>query len=78
VDRWIVVFGLIPRGLPGLVFASTALAAGVIDAVQFSALVIMVTTTTMVGLVLLERRIQRLGIGTAGHPAGDGAGDQAC
>jgi hypothetical protein len=52
-----VVAGLIPRGLPGLVFATTALKAGLIDTVQFSALVIMVMTTTVVGLLLLERRL---------------------
>jgi Kef-type K+ transport system membrane component KefB len=57
VDRWLVVFGLIPRGLPGLVFATTALGAGVINASQFSALVIMVTLTTVLGLLLLERRL---------------------
>ena len=58
IDRWQVIYGLMPRGLPGLVFASTALAAGVINAVQFSALVLMVSCTTVVGLVLLERRLQ--------------------
>jgi hypothetical protein len=40
------------------VFASTALAAGVITALQFSALVLMVSSTTVVGLLLLERRLQ--------------------
>ena len=60
IDRWIVVFGLVPRGLPGLVFATTALSAGVIDAIQFSALVMMVTVTTVVGLLLLERRLARV------------------
>ena len=59
IDRWQVVFGLMPRGLPGLVFASTALAAGVINGVQFSALVLMVSCTTVVGLLLLERRLQQ-------------------
>jgi Kef-type K+ transport system membrane component KefB len=57
VDRWAVIFGLIPRGLPGLVFATTALNAGVINPPQFSALVLMVTITTVVGLLLLERRL---------------------
>jgi Kef-type K+ transport system membrane component KefB len=61
IDRWVVVFGLVPRGLPGLVFATTALSAGVIDAIQFSALVMMVTATTVVGLLLLERRLAQLG-----------------
>ena len=60
IDRWTVVFGLIPRGLPGLVFASTALNAGVISNQQFSALVIMVTLTTVIGLLLLEGRVKRL------------------
>jgi len=57
LDRWVVVFGLIPRGLPGLVFASTALASGVITAAQFSALVLMVSGTTVLGLLLLGRRL---------------------
>lgn len=57
VDPWIVIFGLIPRGVPGLVFSSTALAAGLITAVQFSALVLMVTTTTISGLFLLNWRL---------------------
>lgn len=57
VDPWIVIFGLIPRGVPGLVFSSTALAAGLITPVQFSALVLMVTVTTMGGLFLLNWRL---------------------
>jgi Kef-type K+ transport system membrane component KefB len=61
IDRWIVVFGLVPRGLPGLVFATTALSAGVITSIQFSALVMMVTATTVVGLLLLERRVLQVG-----------------
>ena len=59
IDRWQVIYGLMPRGLPGLVFASTALAAGVINEAQFSALVLMVSATTVIGLLLLERRLQR-------------------
>ena len=42
-------------------FATTALGGGLIDAVQFSALVLMVTTTTVLGLLLLERRLLQLG-----------------
>jgi Kef-type K+ transport system membrane component KefB len=60
VDPWVVAFGLVPRGLPGLVFATTALARGLIDSVQFAALLIMVTVTTVLGLLLLERRLGRL------------------
>ena len=60
VDREVVVYGLVPRGLPGLVFATTARQAGVINAVEFSAVVIMVTFTTVVGLLLLDRRLKTL------------------
>jgi hypothetical protein len=60
IDRWVVVFGLVPRGLPGLVFATTALSAGVIDSIQFSALVMMVTVTTVLGLMMLEARLMLL------------------
>jgi Kef-type K+ transport system membrane component KefB len=62
VDRWVVVFGLIPRGLPGLVFASTALGAGVISPLQYSALVLMVMVTTVLGLLLLGQRLQVLNV----------------
>jgi hypothetical protein len=41
------------------VFATTALGAGVINPTQFSALVIMVTVTTVLGLLLLERRLAK-------------------
>jgi hypothetical protein len=64
VDPWVVAYGLIPRGLPGLVFATTALARGVIDGVQFAALLIMVTMTTVLGLLLLERRLARMAAGS--------------
>lgn len=61
VDRQVVVFGLIPRGLPGLVFASMALDRGLIAPTLFSSLVLMVTATTVLGLLLLGRRLQHLG-----------------
>jgi len=70
IDRWLVIAGLMPRGLPGLVFATTALTAGVITPPQFSALVLMVTLTTVVGLLLLERRLQQKAPG--GEAEGNG------
>lgn len=57
IDPWLVVFGLMPRGVPGLVFATTALSAGLINSVTFAALVLMVTLTTVAGLWLLDRRL---------------------
>ncbi|MEB3260824.1 MAG: cation:proton antiporter [Cyanobacteriota bacterium] len=76
VDRRAVVFGLVPRGLPGLVFATAAREAGVISATEFSAVVVMVALTTVIGLVLLDQRLARLsalalsaaGPGTYGQP----------
>lgn len=62
VDRQVVMFGLIPRGLPGLVFASMALDTGLISPTLFSSLVLMVTATTVVGLLLLSRRLQQIGL----------------
>ncbi|WP_157665367.1 hypothetical protein [Cyanobium sp. NIES-981] len=46
--------------MPGLVFASTALSKGMITAQQFSALVLMVVATTVMGLLLLERRMAKV------------------
>ncbi|MEB3331178.1 MAG: cation:proton antiporter [Synechococcaceae cyanobacterium] len=60
VDPWLVVTGLLPRGLPGLVFATTALTSGLITGVLFSALVLMVSLSTVLGLLLLERRLRWL------------------
>jgi Kef-type K+ transport system membrane component KefB len=60
IDRQAVVFGLLPRGLPGLVFATTARETGLISAREFSAVVVMVVLTTVLGLMLLDRRLARL------------------
>lgn len=68
VDRRAVVFGLLPRGLPGLVFATTAREAGVINGVEFSAVVGMVAITTVVGLLLLDRRLTILAASGWGEP----------
>jgi Kef-type K+ transport system membrane component KefB len=57
IDPWVVIYGLMPRGLPGLVFATTARSSGLIDADGFAAVVLMVCVTTVVGLLLLERRL---------------------
>jgi Kef-type K+ transport system membrane component KefB len=66
IDPWLVIYGLMPRGLPGLVFATTARSSGLIDADGFAAVVLMVCVTTVVGLMLLERR---LGIKSGGDGA---------
>jgi Kef-type K+ transport system membrane component KefB len=71
VDRWVVAFGLIPRGLPGLVFANAALDAGLIDGTLFASLVLMVSATTVLGLLLLSWRLLQIG-GAAAETAGAG------
>jgi Kef-type K+ transport system membrane component KefB len=71
IDRRAVVFGLLPRGLPGLVFATTAREAGVIDGAEFSAVVGMVAFTTVVGLLLLDRRLATLAGGPPGRPGAE-------
>jgi Kef-type K+ transport system membrane component KefB len=43
----------------GIRISAGTLVQSLIDAVQFSSLVLMVTFTTVVGLLLLERRLQR-------------------
>lgn len=48
VNRWAVGVGMIPRGEVGLIFASIGLAAGVISAELYAALVAMVMFTTFV------------------------------
>ncbi|TAL38461.1 MAG: cation:proton antiporter [Alphaproteobacteria bacterium] len=58
IDPWTVTLGMLPRGLPGLVFATVALNSGLIRDVVFSALVIMVTVTNTVGLTLLSSRLR--------------------
>ena len=58
IDPWTVVFGMLPRGLPGLVFATVALNSGFIHDNLFCALVIMVTVTNTIGLTLLTARLQ--------------------
>lgn len=59
IDAWAVTAGMIPRGVPGLVFATVALSSGYIGDILFSALIIMVTTTNIIGLSLLSYRLRR-------------------
>lgn len=60
VDPWLVTWGMIPRGLPGLVFATLAREAQLLSATSFFGLVLMVTLTNLVGLAGLSWRAKRL------------------
>ncbi len=58
-DRLGIGFGMIPRGEVGLVFAAFAFGHHVFDAQMYSALVLVVLLTTLVGPILLKPRLQR-------------------
>ncbi len=58
-DRLGIGFGMIPRGEVGLVFAAFAFGHQVFDAQMYSALVLVVLLTTLVGPILLKPRLVR-------------------
>jgi Kef-type K+ transport system membrane component KefB len=62
-NRWIVGFGMVPRGEVGLIFAAIGKALGVVDDTLFSVIVAMVILTTLatppVLAVLLKRQARR-------------------
>lgn len=58
-DRLLVGFGMIPRGEVGLIFASIGLGAGIIDADQYGALLLVVLVTTLATPPLLRWRLGR-------------------
>ncbi len=64
VDRWLVGWGMVPRGEVGLIFAATGMALGVVSPSAFSVIVIMVVLTTLITppiLAFLIRRADRRG-----------------
>ncbi len=59
VNKWIVGFGMIPRGEVGLIFASIGKSLGVISDDVFSVIVVMVIVTTLVTPVILTWLLRR-------------------
>jgi Kef-type K+ transport system membrane component KefB len=57
-DRLGIGFGMIPRGEVGLVFAAYALSHNVFCCETYSALVMVVLLTTLVGPILLKPRLK--------------------
>lgn len=51
VMPWTVAWGLVPRGLPGLVFTTMAFKSGILTEKSFFGLVVMVTLTNLAGVV---------------------------
>lgn len=62
VNKWIIGWGMVPRGEVGLIFASVGRALGVVDAAEFSVIVVVIMLTTFVtppvlGYLLKKRPI---------------------
>ena len=57
--KMVIGVGMIPRGEVGLIFAQTGLTAGVIDAGEYSALMLMVLITTFISPPLLRRLLTK-------------------
>lgn len=62
VNKWIIGWGMVPRGEVGLIFASVGKALGVVDAAEFSVIIIVIMLTTFVtppvlGYLLRKRPI---------------------
>ena len=58
-DRWVVGFGMAPRGEVGLIFANIGLALSVITGSVFTAIVIVVMLTTLITPPILALLLQR-------------------
>ena len=58
-DRLGIGFGMVPRGEVGLVFASFAFTQGIFQSAVYSALVMVVLLTTIIGPALLKPRLAR-------------------
>jgi len=59
VNKWIVGWGMAPRGEVGLIFAVVGKQLGVIDAQTFSIIIIMVMLTTLITPLILSGLIRR-------------------
>lgn len=59
VNRWVVGFGMLPRGEVGLIFAQIGLLAGLITESFFSLLVLLLVITTYMGPLLLKLVINK-------------------
>ena len=57
-DRLGIGLGMVPRGEVGLVFASFAFAQGIFQPSVYSALVMVVLLTTVIGPALLKARLK--------------------
>ena len=68
--KTVIGVGMVPRGEVGLIFAQTGLAAGVLNAGEYSALMLMVLVTTFMAPPLLRRLLTKTAA-KAGHAQSD-------
>jgi Kef-type K+ transport system membrane component KefB len=61
VDKWVVGWGMVPRGEVGLIFAASGLGLGVINQQIFSMIVIVIMFTTLLTPPILTIAIRRSG-----------------
>lgn len=59
VQRWVVGWGMVPRGEVGLIFASVGLGIGVVTAEEYSSIMVMVMMTTVVTPIVLSWLLKR-------------------
>ncbi len=59
-DRWLIGFGMLPRGEVGLIFATIGLQSGVLDSDLYAALLLVILVTTLVAPQLLKMRYAAL------------------
>lgn len=60
VNKWVVGFGMVPRGEVGLIFATIGLGLGVVTGGVFSVVVIMVVLTTLITPLILSRLLRNV------------------
>jgi Kef-type K+ transport system membrane component KefB len=58
-DRWLVGWGMVPRGEVGLIFAFVGKSVGVVDDAMFSVIVVVVMATTLVTPPILAWLLQK-------------------
>ncbi len=59
-NRWLVGFGMVPRGEVGLIFATIGMGLGVVTGGVFSAVIIMVIITTLIAPPVLTAILKRM------------------
>ena len=67
-DKWLIGFGMIPRGEVGLIFATIGLQQGVLGRDLYAALLLVVLATTLLAPPLLRARLQRVRAARGGGP----------